>query len=170
MSLQDAFVFGPGFKDFDKFFVGFDEHFDHLNQVAEAVSRNTSGYPPYNITKLSSINYAIELAVAGFDEAEIDIEYAENKLTVSGNKTPVEDSEFVHRGIATRDFTRTFGLNDDVIVTGANLKNGLLTIALERIIPEAKKPRKIAIGSVSAVSTGIDRVQELLVEKEKLKD
>ena len=169
MSIQDTFVFGPGFRDFDKFFVGFDDHFNHLNQLAQDVTRNTSGYPPYNITKLDDTRYAIELAVAGFDESEIDIEYAENKLTVTGNKTPAEGTEFVHRGIATRDFTRTFGLNDDVVVSGADLRNGLLTVALERIIPEAKKPKKIAIGSIPSISTGIDRVRELLAEKEKVK-
>ena len=100
-------------------------------------------------------------------EAEIDIEYAENKLTVKGNILADPDAqEIIHQGIANRDFTRTFALNDEVQVSGANLRNGLLTIALERIVPEHKKPKKISIES--APSTGIDRVRELLVEKEKL--
>ena len=162
MSIKEAFAFGPGFRDFDKFFVGFDEHFNHLNQLAHDVAQNTSGYPPYNINKLDDTNYAVELAVAGFDESEIDIQYAENKLTVVGKKIPNEDIEYVHRGIANRDFTRTFGLNDDVVVKGAELKNGLLTIALERIIPEAKKPKKIEIGTIPTIKAS-KRV--LLTEK-----
>ena len=163
MSLHDTFVFGPGFRDFGKFFVGFDEHFDHLNQLANEISRNTSGYPPYNITKLDDTHYAIDLAVAGFCEQDIDIEYAENKLTIKGSLNCAEGAEYVHRGIANRDFTRSFGLNDDVVVTGAELKNGLLTIALERIIPEAKKPKKISIGELPVIKT---KTKELLTEKE----
>lgn len=169
MSIKEAFAFGPGFRDFDKFFVGFDEHFNHLNQLAHDVAQNTTGYPPYNINKIDDTHYAIELAVAGFDESEIDIQYAENKLTVVGKKTPNENIEYVHQGIANRDFTRSFGLNDDVIVLGADLKHGLLTIALERIVPEAKKPKKIVIGTNNAPPS-IDRVRELLVEIDKLKE
>jgi molecular chaperone IbpA len=164
--MSDLF-FGPGFKDFDKFFVGFDGHLNHLNQLAEAVAHNSTGYPPYNITKAGENNYYIELAVAGFAEDDINIEYAENKLTVKGNNTKPEYEGYVHRGIANRDFTRTFALNEDVEVKGAELKNGLLTIALERIVPEHKKPRKIAISEIP--STGIDRVRELLTEKENVK-
>lgn len=155
--------FGPGFKDFDKFFVGFDNHFDHLNQLAEAVSRNSSGYPPYNITKTGDQTYAIDLAVAGFCEQDIDIEYAENKLTVKGNLSCPDGLEYVHRGIANRDFTRTFALNEDVEVRGAELKNGLLTIALERVIPEHKKPKKISIGAIPTIKAD---TKELLTEKE----
>jgi molecular chaperone IbpA len=107
--------------------------------------------------------------VAGFSEADIDIEYAENKLTVKGNNNATEPA-YIHRGIANRDFTRTFALNEDVEVKGAELKNGLLTIALERIIPEHKKPKKISIGELPSTSTGLDRVRELLVEKDKLKE
>jgi len=169
MSTHDAFVFGPGFRDFDKFFVGFDEHFNHLNQLALDVTRNTSGYPPYNINKIDDTNFTIELAVAGFAEDEIDITYAENKLTIAGNKKEDEGKEYIHRGIATRDFNRTFGLNDDVQVAGAQLINGLLTVNLVRIIPEHKKPKKIAIGNTLSMPS-IDRVRELLVEKEKLKE
>jgi molecular chaperone IbpA len=167
MTALSHLAFGPGFKDFEKFFVGFDDHISHLNELANAVTRNSTGYPPYNITKTGELSYAIQLAVAGFEEKDIDIEYAENKLTVKGNILAAPDAqEIIHQGIANRDFTRTFALNDEVQVSGANLRNGLLTIALERIVPEHKKPKKISIGS--APSTGIDRVRELLVEKEKL--
>ena len=147
---DSAFIFGPGFKEFDRFFVGFEEHFHHLNQLALDVSKNTSGYPPYNITKIDDTHYTISLAVAGFTDNDITVEYAENKLTVTGRQEPTNDEqpEFVYQGIAGRDFTRTFGLNDEVVVNGAILKNGILNINLERIIPEAKKARKIAINNV----------------------
>ena len=157
-------AFGPGFKDFEKFFVGFDDHISHLNELANAVSRNSTGYPPYNITKTGDLSYAIQLAVAGFEEKDIEIEYAENKLTVKGNiLANSEAQEIIHQGIANRDFTRTFALNEDVEVCGTELRNGLLTVALERIVPEHKKPKKISIGTVPTIKA---RNKELLTEKE----
>ena len=164
MTALSHLTFGPGFKDFEKFFVGFDDHISHLNELANAVSRNSTGYPPYNITKTGDLSYAIQLAVAGFEEKDIEIEYAENKLTVKGNiLTNSEAQEIIHQGIANRDFTRTFALNEDVEVRGAELRNGLLTIALERIVPEHKKPKKISIGTVPTIKA---RNKELLTEKE----
>lgn len=164
MTALSHLAFGPGFKDFEKFFVGFDDHINHLNELANAVTRNSSGYPPYNITKTGDLTYAIQLAVAGFEEKDIEIEYAENKLTVKGNILANSDAqEIIHQGIANRDFTRTFALNEDVEVRGAELKNGLLTIALERIIPEHKKPKKISIGTIPTIKA---RNKELLTEKE----
>jgi molecular chaperone IbpA len=163
MTALSHLAFGPGFKDFEKFFVGFDDHINHLNELANAVTRNSTGYPPYNITKTGDLTYAIELAVAGFDEKDIEIEYAENKLTVKGSIQPSDDVEFVHRGIANRDFTRTFALNDEVEVKSANIRNGLLTIELERIIPEHKKPKRIAIGNIPTIRAP---KKELLTEKE----
>ena len=164
MTALSHLAFGPGFKDFEKFFVGFDDHISHLNELANAVSRNSTGYPPYNITKTGDLSYAIQLAVAGFEEKDIEIEYAENKLTVKGNiLANSEAQEIIHQGIANRDFTRTFALNDEVEVRGAELRNGLLTIALERIIPEHKKPKKISIGTVPTIKA---RNKELLTEKE----
>ena len=163
MTQLSHLAFGPGFKDFEKFFVGFDDHINHLNELANAVTRNSTGYPPYNITKTGELTYAIELAVAGFDEKEIEIEYAENKLTVKGSITADETTEYVHRGIANRDFTRTFALNDEVEVRSAELRNGLLKIELERIIPEHKKPKKISIGTIPTIQA---RKKELLTEKE----
>ena len=159
-------AFGPGFKDFEKFFVGFDDHIQHLNELANAVTRNSAGYPPYNITKTGELSYAIQLAVAGFEEKDIEIEYAENKLTVKGNisaNSAAQEIILIHQGIANRDFTRTFALNDEVEVRGAELRNGLLTIALERIIPEHKKPKKISIGTVPTTKA---QKKELLTEKE----
>ena len=164
MTALSHLAFGPGFKYFEKFFVGFDDHINHLNELANAVTRNSTGYPPYNITKTGELSYAIQLAVAGFEEKDIEIEYAENKLTVKGNiLANSEAQEIIHQGIANRDFTRTFALNEDVEVRGAELRNGLLTIALERIVPEHKKPKKISIGTVPTIKA---RNKELLTEKE----
>ncbi|MEL6724874.1 MAG: Hsp20 family protein, partial [Pseudomonadota bacterium] len=110
------------------------------------------GYPPYNIERVADDEFAIEIAVAGFGEEDLDIETKDGLLTVAGRKTPAEDAqerEFLHRGIAERGFLRRFQLADHVIVTGAVLKNGLLRVELVRELPEAKKPRKIEIGAPS---------------------
>jgi len=161
--MTSQFLFGPGFKDFDKFFVGFDEHIAHLNELAKSVTRNSTGYPPYNITKTGHLTYAIQLAVAGFSDSDIDIEYAENKLTVKGTQAEAPEADnLIYQGIANRDFVRTFALNDEVEVTGAELVHGLLTIKLERIIPEHKKPKKISIASAPALKSS---KKELLTEK-----
>lgn len=154
-------TFGPGFKDFEKYFVGYDDLIDRLNGIAEAATRNQTNYPPYNIYKISDSDYAIEMAVAGFNEDEIDIELTENKLSVSGVKKADIAVEFIHQGLSSRDFTRTFGLAEDVVVKGAELKNGLLTIALERIVPEHKLPKKIAIGAIPTIKAS---KKELLTE------
>jgi len=132
-------------------FVGF----DHMANLIDAASQQLdtgSAYPPYNIAKLDENNYRIELAVAGFSEADIDIESNQNVLTVTGRKTPGESAnddglDYLHRGIAERGFERRFQLADHVIVTAAGLNNGLLVITLVRELPEALKPRKIAIGN-----------------------
>lgn len=162
-SLSRNFTFGPGFKDFEKFFIGYDDLFDRLNEIADAAHRNSTNYPPYNIYRIDDNHHAIELAVAGFAEAELDIELVDKQLTVKGSKTAVEGVEYTHQGLATRDFTRTFGLGEDTVVTGAELKNGLLTIALERVVPEHKLPKKIAIGAIPTIKAS---KKELLTEKE----
>ncbi len=129
--------------------------FDRLANMIDTATRldGTQGYPPYNIERLDEDAFAIELAVAGFSEDDLEIETKDGLLTVSGKHTKAADAdtrEFLHRGIAERGFIRRFQLADHVIVTGAELKNGLLRIDLLRELPEAKKPRKIAIGSASA--------------------
>lgn len=162
-NLHRSFTFGPGFKDFDKFFIGYEDLFDRLNSIAEAAHRNSTNYPPYNIYRIDDNHHAIEMAVAGFAEDEIDIELQENKLTVTGNKKADVAVEFIHQGLSGRDFTRTFGLGEDVVVRGAELKNGLLTIALERVVPEHKLPKKISIGTIPTIEAP---KKELLTEKE----
>lgn len=131
--------------------------FDRVANMLDAASRldNSQGYPPYNIEKTAENGFRIELAVAGFGEEHLDIETKEGLLTVSGKTGTTEDGgkrEFLHRGIAERSFIRRFQLADHVIVTGAELENGLLRIDLVRELPEAMKPRKISIGSDSEKS------------------
>ena len=125
--------------------------FDRVANMLDSASRldGSQGYPPYNIEKTGDNDFRIELAVAGFGEDDLDIETKEGLLTVTGKAGQSEDGEkreFLHRGIAERSFIRRFQLADHVVVKGAELQNGLLRIQLERELPEAMKPRKIAIG------------------------
>lgn len=123
--------------------VGFDRVFDLLDNAGKA---ETAGYPPYNIERLDENDYRITLAVAGFGEDDIDIELKENTLTIKGSRAGADESrQFLHQGIAGRSFERRFQLAEHVEVAGAALTNGLLDIELKRVIPEAMKPRKIAI-------------------------
>ena len=110
-------VFGPAFKDFDKFFVGFDDQWNRLQKLHDDVTKNIPNYPPYNVRKTGDNTYSIELAVAGFGKSEIEIELEDNKLIVRGNvEKEDEDSNFIFKGIASRAFTRTFALQDQVEV------------------------------------------------------
>ena len=140
-------LFGPGFKDFDKFFVGFDDQLGKMQKFHDEIAKNIPNYPPYNIKKTGDNSYTIELAVAGFGQADIDIELADGKLIVRGNASnESDDSEnFLFKGIANRAFTRSFVLNDEIVVNDAEMINGMLKIALERIVPEAKQPKKIPV-------------------------
>jgi len=125
--------------------VGFDRIFDNMHRYLEHQASST-GYPPYNIVKDGN-HFQIEIALAGVKLEDLDIEVAEGVLTISHDPQTEESTEqhFIHRGIAARKFKRNFTLADDVVVNGARLENGMLYISLERIIPEEKKPRKIAI-------------------------
>lgn len=137
-----------GTKDLDKFFVGFDEQFAHLQKLHNDVTKNIPNYPPYNIRKNGDNSYTIEIAVAGFAESEIDIEIDGGKLIIKGNvdaATEALENNFLFKGIATRAFTRAFVIDDHIEVKDAELFNGMLKIALERMIPEEKKPKKVAV-------------------------
>ena len=137
--------------------VGFDRLADMMDTAAKQEAG--SGYPPYNIEQLGEHEYQIELAVAGFGEGDLTVEVQENVLTVSGKKLPDEQPEsrnFIHRGIAERSFERRYHLADHVQVREAALQNGLLSIRLEREIPEAKKPRQIAINHSEPKATLIE--------------
>jgi molecular chaperone IbpA len=128
--------------------VGFDRLFSMLDQAPQATE-----WPPYNIEKAADDAYRITLAVAGFGQDEIELTQNDTTLVIVGQKRAAEgERQFLHRGIAARQFRQTFSLADHVKVTGASLENGLLTIDLVREVPEALKPRRIAIGGVSAVS------------------
>jgi molecular chaperone IbpA len=127
--------------------VGFDRLFSLLDSVAGGENASP-GYPPYNIERTDENAYRITVAVAGFGEKDLTIEVKESSLTVRGEKAAEErKSEVLHQGIAARAFERRFQLADHVQVTGASLENGLLHVDLVREVPEAKKPRTIAIGS-----------------------
>lgn len=123
--------------------IGFDNLWDRLHNI-ETVN-SSSNYPPYNIIKHDAENWSIELAVAGFKRDELDVELAEGVLTISAKAESTDEKEYVHRGLAKRAFTRKWTLADDVVVRDASLTDGVLSIKLERIIPEEKKPRKIDI-------------------------
>lgn len=124
--------------------------FDHLASMIDSATRNEkqSTYPPYNIELIGEDKYRITMAIAGFSKNEVNIEVVENTLQVTGTK-PEKDEErkFLHKGISERSFERKFQLGDHVKVLSADLENGLLHVDLERVVPEAKKPRRIEIGS-----------------------
>ena len=145
---QHAWVpetFGAQFKYFDKFFVGFDNQFTQIAKMHDELTKNIPSYPPYNIKKTGDNTYVIEMAVAGFARQDIEIEFAEDKLIVTGKTADDAENEYLFKGIANRAFTRTFALNDQIEIKDAGLFNGMLQIALERIIPEHKKPKKIEV-------------------------
>lgn len=135
--------------------VGFDRLADQLDAAARTEA--ASGYPPYNIERTGENDYRIEIAVAGFKPDELTVEVKENLLTVTGRKAANDGDakQYLHRGLAERNFERKFQLTDYLIVEGADLSNGLLSIALKRELPEALKPRTVEIKS-AAPSTLIE--------------
>jgi len=137
---------GLDFTPYRRATVGFDRLFDYLENASRVDQDN---YPPFDIEKLSDDSYRITLAVAGFKRGDLDIVAQQNMLVITGRRadTRNRDGNFLHVGIATRAFERRFELADFVRVTGADLRDGLLTIELVREIPEAMKPRKVDIGS-----------------------
>ncbi len=138
-------------QDFQKmmgFTIGFDSLFDRLFDMD--TTRDSQGYPPYNIRKVNDLQYVIELALAGFSKDDIEVEVTDGQLSIRSKEEKKEEEEssyFVHKGIAKRSFSRTYTLSDDIIVKGADLKDGMLIVELEKVIPDEKKPRLIQIGS-----------------------
>lgn len=128
--------------------IGFDRMFEELNR-SFANGQRSDNYPPHNVIQLDDTHYVIEVAVAGFHEEELDVELKDNVLTVKGEhdrpKTEGEAPKYLHKGIGTRNFVRNFPLAENVEVRGATVKNGILTVALELVVPEEQKPKKIAI-------------------------
>ncbi|MFA3920633.1 Hsp20 family protein [Ruegeria hyattellae] len=135
--------------------VGFDQIADIMDRVMTNDVAQPS-YPPYNIEKTDADSYRISIAVAGFAEDDLSVEVKENALVVSAKKATDEaERKYLHRGIATRAFERRFALADHVRVTGAAHENGMLHIDLKREVPEALKPRRIAIGSPAAAEADV---------------
>ena len=130
--------------------IGFDRLFDLLDETQRAAEDN---YPPYNIERLGEDRYQISLALAGFSPDEIAITAEQNVLTVEGRKADKEQHEYLYQGISARPFKRQFNLADYVQVKGASFDNGLLRVELVREIPEAMKPRRIAIGGAKEPTT-----------------
>lgn len=136
------------FPNLEAWSVGFDREWRLLEELQNNLMGGTSSYPPYNIKQLDEDNYRIEMAVAGFSKSELRVELHNNQLTIEGSKQSSEDSAsqgFIYRGIAGRQFRQSFALADHVKVMGSELKDGILTIDLERDLPEEKKPRQIEI-------------------------
>jgi len=159
--LKQLPAFFDSIKDFDKFYVGFDDQFNKLAKIHDDLTKNIPNYPPYNIKKTDENKYVIEIAVAGFSKSEIEVEFADDKLIVKGNAQEDNDAaDWLYKGIAARNFTRTFALNDQIEIKGADLVNGMLKIALERIIPEHKKAKKIEVSEKAKTSS-----KQLLTEE-----
>ena len=138
------------FGDLEKalgFSIGFDSMFDRLLGPSTQYVSNSQGYPPYNIRKEGDTKYFIELAVAGLSENDLEVELKESVLEIRSKQSTEDEANYVHRGIAKRSFMRSFTLSDDIVVKGCGLVNGMLTVELEKIIPEEKRARLIPIGS-----------------------
>jgi len=126
--------------------------FDRLAQMLDTINMDVpTGYPPYNIEKLTDNKYCITMAVSGFDEANLNIDVKENILSVMGDSSKDDNREYLYKGISSRNFERRFRLADYVEVESANLSNGLLNIILVRELPEAMKPRKIEISTSKVI-------------------
>lgn len=123
-------------------FIGFDEIWNEMERIAGLSTSNE--YPKHNVIKLSESQFAIELALAGFKQEDLDIELKENLLTVKG-KFLGDDKQYIHKGISTKDFIKTFRLASDVVINSATFESGLLTINLSVVVPEERKPKKILI-------------------------
>ena len=124
--------------------VGFDRVFDTLNRYVDNNATST-GFPPYNIRKEGDYNHVIEMALAGFGKEDIEVEVADSTLTIRSTKKPLNEDvasndDTVYRGISYRKFNRKFTLADDIVVNSAKLENGMLSLELERVVPEEKKP------------------------------
>ena len=138
------------FNNLRPYTVGFDDWFDHFEHMMDdSFFRGNSNFPPYNIVKTGEYTYDVELALAGFSKDDIEVHYENNMLTVKSkqkDKSEAKDSDgVIHRGISKRWFSKSFTIADDVEIKGAELKDGLLKVSMERIVPEGKKARTIEV-------------------------
>ena len=141
--VRNTLTLHDNFHKFTPYAVGFDRMLDNLARYVDNNSQST-GFPHYNIRKEGD-NYVIEMALAGFSKDDIEVEISEQTLSVRSDKKDETGEWTFHRGISSRKFDRRFTLADDIVVKGAKLENGMLTIELERIVPEEKKPRLIEV-------------------------
>ena len=144
MNTSRALSLWDNFNQLTPYAGGFDRIFDNLSRYA-ADNVQSTGFPPYNIRKEGDYNYVIEMALAGFGKKDIEVEVADGTLSVRSVKENSEDDSTVYRGISYRRFERKFTMADDIVVNGAKLENGMLTVELERVVPEEKKPRLISV-------------------------
>lgn len=144
-SFIPAFFSQDIFKDYDKVFVGFDDQFKRMQQLHDDLTKDIPNYPPFNVRKNGN-TYTIEIAVAGFAQNEIDITIDGGKLIVKGNTSSKEPEEnFLFKGISNRAFTRAWAIGDQYEVKDAELFNGVLKIALDQLVPEEKKAKKVPV-------------------------
>ena len=136
--------FVSAFPQVESRLIGFDRVFDAVTRLHTVEGGQSNSFPPYNIKRIDDENYEIQIAIAGFKKSELDVVVEDGNLIVKGEQEKSED-EFLHKGIAERNFTRTWGLADEVKVTGSELKDGVLTISLVHEIPEEKNPQSIKI-------------------------
>ena len=135
-----------------KHFIGFDQMFDDMDRLFENSAQKGAGYPPYNIAQINEDEFMVTLAVAGFSMDNLDVTKEGNVLSIEGSKNPSDDTvNYLHKGIAERTFRRDFTLADKVDVRSADLELGMLNIHLVREVPEAMKPKKIAINSETTI-------------------
>lgn len=130
---------------YHRFGVGFDRLFNDLDRLMNVSNPSNGGYPPFNLEKPAENSYRITMAVAGFTEKDIEVTHQENALVVVGEKKEEDTANYLHRGIATRSFKREFVLGEHVEIKVASLKDGMLVIDLEQIVPEENKPKKIPL-------------------------
>ena len=154
--MRSAFDFAP----YRRSTIGFDRLFDLLEN--SGLGQGSETYPPFDLIQVDDNRYRINLAVAGFSRDEIDITAQQKQLIVAGKKAEDDEVDYIHRGIANRQFERRFGLADFIKVSDADLKNGLLSIDLIREIPEAMRPRKISIGGTQTNPASIDSAKQTL--------
>tara|TARA_R100001163_G_C4910376_1_gene94956 strand:+ start:136 stop:576 length:441 start_codon:yes stop_codon:yes gene_type:complete len=145
MVTSKALSLFDNFNQLTPYAVGFDRMFDNLSRYVDNNATST-GYPPYNIRKEGDYNYVIEMALAGFAREDLEIEVADGVLTIRSVKEKSDDDvSNIYRGISYRKFVRKFTIADDIVVNSAKMENGMLSVDLERIVPEEKKPRLIEV-------------------------
>jgi len=144
--------------------VGFEELWDELTRFHSLTSK-VPNWPPYNIKKVGDNNFVIEMALAGFSKEDIEIIVEGDRLTIKGKQKPEENVIYHHKGIAERDFIRSFTLAESVVVKNASLKNGMLKINLERVIPEELRPKQIPVLDSDDLESLSSSNQQLLTEK-----